>query len=234
MKHRHVRMVFKGCLFLLWAGSILGFSWFIHSRGIQFRHLPGLIRSEVRDAGPWGPLMIVGLYGASTILLFSKGTLDIVSGTIYGSFGGSLIAIIGLNIAAMIAFAFARFFARRFVQKHERGWIKKYDDVLAEEGFMAVLFMRLLFFPFDIVSLGCGISRMSFRQFAFGTLLGSIPGTVTLVVLGGSLHNPKTWFIFGALFILTIGSAFLLRRLPWTRKRLYKEPHEKLSPPHKN
>jgi len=213
----------KFALLFLWAVCVAGLFWFIHQHGIHLRELPALIRRETLEAGFWGPLLMVGLYVSSTVLLFSKGAIDVAAGAIYGPLLGSVIVLMGLNLAGIATFYFSRYFGRHFVREHETGWLKKYDDLLHEEGFMAVLFMRLLFFPFDIVSVGCGLSRMSFRQFFLGTFFGSIPPTVTYVVLGGSFARPRTWILFGILFVCSAGVAFGLRRLPWARKKLYKE-----------
>ena len=213
----------KGALLVLWALCVLMIFWFMHEHGIRLRELPALIKRETLEAGIWGPLVIIGLYVASTILLFSKGAIDVASGAIYGPLWGSLVVLIGLNLAGFLTFFLSRYFGRHFVHTHEKGWLKKYDDLLHEEGFMTVLFMRLLFFPFDVVSVGCGLSRMSFRQFFLGTLFGSIPSTVTYVMLGGAFTSPRTWVYFSFLFVCSAGAAFGLRRLPWIRKKLYKE-----------
>ncbi|HEU0050684.1 MAG TPA: TVP38/TMEM64 family protein [Patescibacteria group bacterium] len=214
--------ILRAVLLVLWGACLFGLYWFLHQHGIRLRHFPELIRTELLRAGSFGPLLVIGLYVASTIFLFTKGSIDIVAGLVYGPVFGSLFILIGLNIAAALAFWFGRFFGAHFVQLHEKGWLKKYDEILQEEGFMTVLFMRLFLFPFDLVSIGCGMSRMSFRQYVFGTLIGSIPSTVTLVALGGTLEHPRSWGIFILLVIFFAGLALLLRRLPWVKETLYK------------
>lgn len=223
MTSRHFHLMFKILLIVAWIGCVLGVYAYMQHHDIHLRQVPRMVRQDVLQAGALGPVVFVGIYIASTIFLFSKGGLDILAGAIYGPFVGSLIVLVGLNLAGIITFWFGRYIGRRFVQKYERGWIKKYDDILQEEGFLTVFFMRLLFFPFDLVSLGCGASRISFRQFFWGTLFGSIPVTVMWVALGGAFDNPRKWGLFIILFVLAVGLALWLRRLPWVKKKLYKE-----------
>ncbi len=225
MKLPHWSSFLKALLFCFWIGSILALLIFFFTHPASPRTFLHLLRQEVLEAGAWGPFLLILLYIASTILMFAKGTLDVIAGIIYGPVWGTLIVLVGLNLAAMLAFLFGRFFGRSLVEKYERGWVKKYNRLLAEEGFMTVLLMRLLSFPFDVVSLGCGMSRMAFRPYAFATFFGSIPLTVAWVALGGSFTHPRTWIIFVLVAVGSILLALGLRRLPWVQKALYnKEP----------
>ncbi|MDO8617917.1 MAG: TVP38/TMEM64 family protein [Candidatus Uhrbacteria bacterium] len=220
MNIRHRAHILKGALLILWIVCVGGLYLVIDATGIPLRQVPALIRREVLEAGWLGPLLIIGLYIASTIIFFSKAGLDIISGAVYGPFLGSLFVLIGLNAAAVVSFYFGRYFGHHFVQEHAKGWMKKYDEILEREGFITVLVMRLLFFPFDIVSFGCGMSRMSFREFVLATCLGSMPGTITFVVLGGAITNPRTWLLFAVLLAASLGLAFFLRRSSWIRRRV--------------
>ncbi len=217
---RHRAHVLKGALLVLWLACVVALYFVIHATGIPLRQVPALIRREVLEAGWLGPFLIIGLYVASTIIFFSKAGLDIVSGAVYGPFFGSLYVLIGLNGAAAVSFYFGRYFGRHFVQEHAKSWVQKYDEVLQQEGFITVLIMRLLFFPFDVVSFGCGMSRMSFREFALATCLGAAPGTITFVVLGRAITNPRTWLLFVVLLAACLGLAFFIRRSSWIRRRV--------------
>ncbi len=225
MNASHHPSFLKSLILLMWV-CIVGLFVVIRLEGIHVRALPALVRHEVQEAGALGPVLIVVLYAALTVLFFPKGGLDILSGALYGPVLGSLIVIIGINLAGALIFWFGRFFGKRFVHEHGRGWVKKYNTLLREEGFMTILFMRLILVPFDLVSLGAGMSDISFRQYAWGTLFGSLPATVTLVVLGRSFGHPRSWILFGVLLVVSVGLAFGLRNLPRVRKMLYKNPSQ--------
>ncbi len=225
MQRHHVRWL-KGLLLVLWVLLIVGVYGFLHTHDIRIRAIPRFIRTEVLAAGWWGPFVIIGLYFASSFLFFSKAALDVVTGTIYGPWWGSLVVLIGINLASTIVFFLGRYFGRHFVQTHEHGWIRRHDELLKTEGFITVLIMRLFLFPFDPVSLGCGMSAMTFRAFAWATFFGSLPGTVTFVVLGDAIAEPEGWFLFGILFLISLGLALWLQR-----SRLGKRLLSKKEPP---
>lgn len=216
----HRTTYLKVGLALLWGALVVwSFVW-VHSLGIPARHLPRALYDLLHSTGWWGPIAILGLYLIRPLFFVPSSVLTIVAGTLYGPIG-VVLNVLGDLISASVAFLLGRLFGRRFVREHEHGWIKKYDAGLKEEGFFVVLFMRLLFFPFDTVSIGCGMTGMLFRQFALGTLLGILPGTITLTLLGNVFSNPKTMVTFVALFVVTLVLVYFAQRSAWVRKRLF-------------
>ncbi len=214
-----------GKLLLLgfWVACILSIYWFLDASQIPLRELPQVIKNEVDEAGFWGPWMILLSYAVITIIPFPTTVLAFVAGTIYGPFYGSLLVLICMNAASIISFYLGRFFGRHLLHEHEHGWIKKYDELMQENGFMAVVIMRSLFVPFDIVSIASGMSKISFRQYMLGSVLGSAPGTVTVVVLGDTYLHPRSWLLFGCMLFISLALAFLIRRSTWAKRHLYKK-----------
>jgi uncharacterized membrane protein YdjX (TVP38/TMEM64 family) len=49
--------------------------------------------------------------------------------------------------------------------------------------------MRLLFLPYDLVNVVAGGLRIRFLPFLAATALGSLPGTVSFVLLGASIDD---------------------------------------------
>ncbi|MEK7115880.1 MAG: TVP38/TMEM64 family protein [Patescibacteria group bacterium] len=224
ISNRWVR-VLRIVIAILWIlAVVVGILWFV-SLGIPFRRLPHALRVLVHSVGMWGPVFILGLYALRSVFFFFPMTvLTIVTGSVYGPVWGSLLNILGENLTANVSFAISRILGRRFVREHERGWLKNYDNMLRQEGFLALLFMRSLYFPFDIVNYGSGVSGIMYRQFFFGTLLGLVPAIITFTVLGDASRNPKALLAFLALFVSTTGCVLLLRRTAWVKRRLY-PPH---------
>ncbi len=203
--------------------AIVSVYLFIHWNGIHFRDLPRLISARVSATGSFGPLVMVGLFVAQTVIPFSGVGLTVVSGSLFGPLVGVIVSVIGLNIASSISFFIGRFLGRHLVSEHERSWVKKYDDLLTEQGFISIFAMRVMHFPFDFVSLGAGMTRMTFRQFAAGTFLGSLPGVVTLAILGDAFDSPRSWLMFFLLLVISVGLVGFTRRSEWVKKRLFKQ-----------
>ncbi len=205
---------------------IAGIYALLHIYGISLGSVPAIVALNVRRAGIFGPLVLVLCYVISTIIPFPTFSIAIVGGILFGPWLGSLAVVVGVNAAASISFLLARYFGRHFVSESEKGWVKKYDDLMSEQGMYAVLVMRLLFFPFDVVSIGCGLSRMTWRQYAIGSFLGSFASTVSFVVLGKAFSTPRSLMLFGVLMFGSIFVALLLRRSAWAKKHLFVKPKE--------
>jgi uncharacterized membrane protein YdjX (TVP38/TMEM64 family) len=228
ISHKHFPTLLKIFLALVWVGVfVLALHW-VHSFGIPYRQMPHALRELLHQLGWMGPLLLIILYCIRPLFFFiPTSLLTIVSGSLYGPFAGTVLNLVGDNLSAWIAFMLGRLFGRRLVREHERGWVKKYDAVLKEEGFFAVLFMRVFFFPFDTVGFGCGMTAMSFRQYAWATFLGILPGTITLTLLGHAFTNPKGIATFVVVLAATLGLVFFAQRSTWVRTRLFpKQPPE--------
>ncbi|MEK7473430.1 MAG: TVP38/TMEM64 family protein [Patescibacteria group bacterium] len=217
----------KIAILAMYFAVIVGTYAFLHIQGISVRNVPGIVSDQVKAAGVFGPFMLILFYALSTIIPFPTFSIAMIGGALFGPWIGSLAVIFGVNLAGTISFFLARYLGRHFVSEHERGWVKKYDDLLTEQGMLATMAMRLLFFPYDAISIGCGLTRMSYREYALGTFLGTCASTISFVVLGEAFTTPASLVFFLGLMIVSIAAAFLLRRSAWARKHIFvksKEP----------
>jgi uncharacterized membrane protein YdjX (TVP38/TMEM64 family) len=62
--------------------------------------------------------------------------------------------------------------------------------------------MRLTYLPFDLVGYSSGMCNIKHKDFALGTLIGTLPGLTTFVFLGRSVTDFR--FLFFATAILAI------------------------------
>ena len=92
---------------------------------------------------------------------------------------------------------------------------------MRRHSFETVLVMRLLFLPFDAVNYLAGVLRLRWPPFLLATALGSLPGTVSFVLLGASLErvdegiggiDPAALIAGVAIFVVSLVLARLLRR----------------------
>jgi uncharacterized membrane protein YdjX (TVP38/TMEM64 family) len=217
-KYIHWVKIVAGCIWL--SVIIIGGVW-IYRTGIPLHNLPSHIKYIIIAYGVWGPCLLIVAHILRTVLFLPITLLFLLAGSMYGPFWGVVISTIGENISASIAFAMAKFFGRRFVIEHEEGWVRKYDQLLINEGFFTILTMRLLGFPFDVVNFLSGMTGVTYRQFFFATLLGVLPSTITITVLGDAFGNPKAFALFGLLLAGTLAIVVLLRRSKWVKEKLY-------------
>ena len=91
---------------------------------------------------------------------------------------------------------------------------------MRENGFESVLLLRLVYAPFDPVSILAGSLGIDWRRFVAATLLGSLPAILSLVLFGASLERSFTasgfrlnpWILLASA-ILFVASLLLSRYL---------------------
>lgn len=114
--------------------------------------------------------------------------LSLAAGAVFGAVMGTLYANIAATLGATLAFLLTRYLLRDIVQKRFGGALKGINSELETRGFSYLLFLRLVpVFPFFLINLAAGLTRLPLRTFFFGTMLGIIPGGFVYVNAGASL-----------------------------------------------
>jgi uncharacterized membrane protein YdjX (TVP38/TMEM64 family) len=139
---------------------------------------------------PLGPLAYVVAYLLRPLLLFSATVLTIGAGVIFGPVVGFAVVVIGANGGALLAYTLGAYLGadlagRALGHPRLRGAARR----LRANAFEAVVTLRLLFVPYDAVNYLAGALRLSLPAFAVGTLVGSLPGTLTFLLLGAGLGD---------------------------------------------
>lgn len=178
---------------------------------------PGYLQDLVNSFGSWGPLIFVLLY-AGGICLFLPATLFTGLGALlFGTLYGFLYNELGAMLGASLAFFIGRYLGRDFAAGLIGDRLQKYDDRIAANGFATVLYLRLIFFPFTPLNFGMGLTRVTFREYFFGTLFGILAGgfvltfffaTLAEVWKSGDWWQLVSWKVFFSL-ALFVGSFFI-------------------------
>jgi uncharacterized membrane protein YdjX (TVP38/TMEM64 family) len=201
--------VFLLCLFF--GVLALGYS-FLHRHGFVGRHLTEAIAEWVRDAGWFGPLVVLLVFAAQTVVPVPNVLLAATTGALYGPWFGSLLVVLGWLISATVSFYAGSFFGRHWFDVHASDWFKTYAELLHNRGFATVMFMRLVQVPADVIGVLCGVTRVPYREYMWASFFGLLPGAVTFTVLGRAWREPRAWLLFGGIFLASIGLALLLKR----------------------
>lgn len=154
-------------------------------------HLLSLV-AWIRGAGWAGAVVFAGAYVLSTVLFLPGSILTLGAGFAYGVGLGTLIVTIGANLGALLAFVLGRTVARDWVaarvQSNPR--FAAIDRAVGREGFKIVLLTRLSpIFPFNLLNYAFGLTQVSLRGYALGSLIGMLPGTIMYVYLGSLVTN---------------------------------------------
>ncbi|MBA3029730.1 MAG: TVP38/TMEM64 family protein [Desulfobacteraceae bacterium] len=140
-------------------------------------------------AGLWAPVVYILVY-AIGVCLFVPGTLLTGLGAaIFGPYWGFLYVWIGAMLGASGAFMIGRTLGRDFAASLVGDRLKKYDEAIKQNGFAAVLYLRLVYFPFTPMNFGMGLTKVQFRDYFFGTGLGIIVGTFIFTFFIGTVKE---------------------------------------------
>ena len=114
--------------------------------------------------------------------------LSLASGAIFGLLMGTVYAVIAATLGAILAFLATRYLLRDAVLGKFGPKLEGINRELEERGLNYLLFLRLVpVFPFFLINLAAGLTRLPLRTFFIGTLLGIIPGGLVYVNAGASL-----------------------------------------------
>jgi uncharacterized membrane protein YdjX (TVP38/TMEM64 family) len=137
-------------------------------------------------------IMVAGfmvIYIVQTALsLPGAAIMSLASGAIFGSIMGTVYANIAATIGATLAFLVTRYLLRDVVLNKFGSKLEGMNRELETQGFNYLLFLRLVpVFPFFLINLAAGLTRLPLRTFFIGTMLGIIPGGFVYVNAGASL-----------------------------------------------
>jgi uncharacterized membrane protein YdjX (TVP38/TMEM64 family) len=174
--------------------------------------------------GTWyGPLLYILVYLLRPLIVFPASLLTILGGSIFGLGWGFVVVLIAGTLSAALPYVVGRWFSRggeSQTKTHPR--IQSFLDLLRRTPFQAVLIMRLIYLPYDAVSLLVGSLRIGFLPFIAATALGNTAGTLSFVGIGASIEgdlasgdlslNPTILLFSGLILILSIVLSRMLKR----------------------
>ena len=143
-------------------------------------------------AGIWAPITFIALYAVGVCLFIPGTLLTGLGAAIFGPYRGFLYVWIGAMIGAGGAFYIGRTLGREFAASLIGNKLKKYDEAIGRSGFAAVLYLRLVYFPFTPMNFGMGLTKVTFRDYIAGTGLGILVGTFIFTFFIGTLKEVWT------------------------------------------
>ncbi len=139
------------------------------------------------------PVAMVGGFMAAYVLqtalsLPGAAVFSLAAGAIFGAGMGTVYANSAATIGATLAFLVTRYLLHDAVQRRFGTKLAKLNLELDSRGLNYLLFLRLVpIFPFFLINLGAGLTRLPLRTFIVGTMIGIIPGGFVYCNAGASL-----------------------------------------------
>lgn len=141
----------------------------------------------IRSFGVWSVIVYFFAYTVLVALSFPSTILNITSGILFGLIAAMTVSILAAFSGACITFLFARYWLKEHVKhKLERYESSKQVLSLAKDSeWRLVVLLRLNpFIPAVLKNYGFGITEISFKQYAWATLIGQLPLVSLYTYLG--------------------------------------------------
>jgi uncharacterized membrane protein YdjX (TVP38/TMEM64 family) len=148
--------------------------------------------------------------------------LSLAAGAIFGVVAGTCYAVVSATIGATLAFLATRYLLNDTVQRKFGAKLEKLNRELAERGLNYLLFLRLVpVFPFFLINLGAGLTRLPLRTFVIGTAIGIIPGgfaycnagaSLAAITSGSEIVSPRVLGSFALLGLFALAPVIYKRR----------------------
>lgn len=136
--------------------------------------------------------MILGFIGVYIVVvalsLPGASLLTLTGGAIFGAVKGTLLVNVGATLGATCAFFAARYLLRDWVETKFGEKLKPLNDGFSRNAINYILFLRLVpVFPFFLVNLLSGLTKVRMPVYFFGTMFGILPGSFVYANAGSNL-----------------------------------------------
>ncbi|WP_455220597.1 dihydrolipoyl dehydrogenase [Kaarinaea lacus] len=116
--------------------------------------------------------------------------MTLAGGAIFGLGTGTLVVSFASTIGATLAFMVSRFLLRDYVQNKFRKKLQTINDGIEKDGTFYLFTLRLIpVFPFFLINLAMGITKLPTWKFYLVSQIGMLPGTMVYVNAGSQLAN---------------------------------------------
>ncbi len=180
----------------------------------------GELRSELRDLGAPGALVLLGLMLVHAVVPFPSELVNAAAGFVYGFWIALPLVLVGWTVSALATYAIGRGAARPLLLRlagEER--LDEGAAIIERGGRTALLAARLIpIVPYSFVGYVAGAAHVPLWRFTWTTFVGSIPLCAAVVYLGNRLDSlsptdPGVLVAIGAFLVLLIGGRMMSERV---------------------
>lgn len=169
-------------------------------------------------------LLTIGLYFVIYVLTTALSipgatVLTLLGGALFGLPVGLLIISFASTIGATLAFIISRTLLRDYVQKKFGHKLKGLNEGIEKEGAFYLFTLRLVpIFPFFLINLGMGLTKLSTIKFFIVSQIGMLAGTAVYINAGVQLSKLDS--LKGIVSPALLGSFALLGIFPLLAKKI--------------
>ena len=119
--------------------------------------------------------------------------LTLAGGLVFGTILGALYVNVGATSGAIGVFVFARYLLGEKLQEKYSEKLEKFNRELEQNGYSYLLTLRFIpLFPFWMINLFAGLTKIPLRTYAWTTAVGILPGSLVFTYTGNQLNTIKS------------------------------------------
>lgn len=155
------------------------------------------MRDWAKAVGPWFPLTFLAAHIVVTIFPFPRTAFTLAAGLLFGPALGVALAVLASTVSALGALLLVRAVGWQLSRLVSHPSIDELDERLRRRGWPAVVSLRLIpAVPFSVLNYAAGASAVRVLPYAVATVVGLLPGTLAVVVLGDALTGHVSPLLF--------------------------------------
>jgi len=181
-------------------------------------------QSDFQTAFTQNPWQVAGIFFAVYVVITALSLpgatlMTLLGGALFGLGWGLLIVSFASTMGATLAFLLSRFLFRGPIEKRFPRQFASVNRGVERDGALYLFTLRLVpVFPFFMINLVMGLTRIKTVTFYWVSQLAMLPGTAIYVNAGGQLGELES--LGGILSPTLIASFLLLAIFPWIARRI--------------
>jgi len=197
--------VWKPILFVVLLLGGVGTAW---ATGLFDEVTLDTLRGLVVEAGGWGPVLFIGLFGLEGLGVVPAFPFLLTAAVVWEPMEALAINMLGALCASVVGFAYARTLGRDFIAARLPERMRRFERRIVERAIPTVIGIRLMFFVAPWAHWALGLSPVSLRTYLVGTAIGFLPWIVGFTFFGkamiewGSRQSSEVWLGIGAAAVL--------------------------------
>ena len=138
--------------------------------------------------------------------------MTLIGGLVFDTILGTIVVSFASTIGASINFLVSRYLFRDYLEKRLENKLKVINKGIEKDGILYLLSLRLVpIFPFFLINLAMGLTRVKLSSFFFISQIGMLPGTIIYVNAGSKLASLNSLSdVLSVSFILSVTALGLL------------------------
>jgi len=204
------RVVLGGSLLLLVMVLISLWRWTPLAEWVDVENINGAIITL--NESFYAPLVAIGISAAGSLVGIPVSLLVVAVVLVFGALKGGIYSLTGAVISAVVAFLIGQSLGKKNLNNLAGTRFNHISRQVARQGIMAVVLVRMIpIAPFLLVNLVAGASHIHLRDFAIGSLIGMLPGTLALaLVTDGVIRTAKEPDLVHASLLVAVIAALAL------------------------